>query len=185
MAKKFYRINQYIQAQEVRVVDEKGKQIGVMPLTQALKQARQLGLDLVEVAPKAQPPVCKIIDFKKFKYLESKKKQEEKRKTKKIESKEIRLTPFMAAGDFNFRLQRAEKFIKDGHLVKLVVFFKGRQITKKQFGYEILERAVERLKPYSKVEGEPKLAGRRLELVLRPFKGGKNAQKEKRTQDEN
>lgn len=176
LAKKFYRINQYIQAAEVRVVDEKGKQIGVMPITKALKQAQEKGLDLVEVAPKAQPPVCKIIDFKKFKFLQSKKKQEERKKSKKVALKEIWLTPFIAENDFNFRLERAVGFLKQGDRVKLVVRFRGREMTKKEFGYELLKRATERLKSFSKIEIEPKFVGRQLGMVFTPLKGGKSGQ---------
>ena len=172
LAKKFYRINQYIQARDVRVVDEEGKQIGVMSIAKALKQAQEKGLDLIEVAPKAQPPVCKIIDFKKFKFLESKKRQEERKKTKRVELKEIRLRPFIAENDFNFRLDRAEEFLKDGDKVKVVVRFRGREMTKKDFGYELLKRAVERLKSFSRIEIEPKFVGRQLQMVFAPLKGG-------------
>lgn len=171
LTKRFYRLNQYIQAKEVRVVDEKGKQIGVMPLNQALKQAQKKELDLVEVAPKAQPPVCKIIDFRKFKFLESKRRQAEKKKVKKVELKEIRLTPFIAENDFNFRLGRAEEFLKEGNRVKVVVRFRGREMTKKEFGYELLKKAIERLKSFSKIAVEPKFVGRQLEMTLAPLKG--------------
>lgn len=177
MSKKFYRINHYIQAQEVRVVDEKGKQVGVMALSQALKQAQKKGLDLVEVAPQAQPPVCKIIDFKKFKFLEAKKRKEERKKTKKVGLKEVRLTPFIAENDFNFRLERAKEFLKEGDRVKIVVRFKGRQMAKKDFGYRVLEKALERLKDIASVEFEPKFIGRRLEASLKPLKGGQGGQK--------
>lgn len=177
--RKFYRLNHYIQADQVRVVDEKGKQIGVMLLGEALKQAREKGLDLVEVAPKAQPPVCKIIDFKKFKYLESKRAKEERKKTKKVEIKEIRLTPFMADGDFGYRMKRASEFLKEGHRVKLVVSFKGRQMGKKEFGYQILKKSVEELDSESKTDGDPRFIGRRLMLALAPDKGGNSGKKEK------
>ena len=171
LTKKFYRINQYIQAEKVRVVDEKGKQTGVLALSEALQQAQQKGLDLVEVAPKAQPPVCKIIDFKKFKYLEAKKRQQEKKKSKKFELKEIRLSPFMAQNDFDYKIKRAGKFLKEGHKVKIHLLFRGRQITKKNFGYEVFKKATEHLKAIAKVEFEPKMAGRRLEMTLAPIKG--------------
>ena len=149
-----------------------------MPLSQALQQAREKGLDLVEVAAKAKPPVCKIVDFKKFKYLEAKKEQAERKKIKKVGLKEIRLAPFIAENDFNFRIERAEKFLKTGDKVKVVVRFHGRQMTKKEFGYELLKKAVERLSPFSKVEMEPKFVGRRLEMVFSPIKGGKSGQKQ-------
>lgn len=181
MAKKFYRINQYIQAKEVRVVDEEGKQIGVLSKEEALKQAQEKGLDLVEVAPNAKPPVCKIIDFKKFKFLESRKEQKEKKKSKKVDLKEVQLSPFIAENDFNFRLNRAERFLKEGNKVKIAVVFKGRQITKKDFGYQLIEKALERLKPFSEIDFEPKFAGRRLEMTLKPAKGDKGG----KTKDEN
>lgn len=177
LVKKFYRINHYITADQVRVVDEKGKQIGLMRLNEALKQAQQKRLDLVEVAPKAQPPVCKIIDFKKFKFLESKKQQEERKKRKKREIKEIRFKPFIAENDFNFRLKRAEKFLGEGDRVKMVVRFRGRQITKKDFGYELLKRGIEKLSFMSEVETEPRFRGRQLEMTLKPIKKGQHGQK--------
>lgn len=153
-------------------MDEAGKQIGVLPIKEALEKARSLRLDLVEVAPNAQPPVCKIIDFKKFKYLEAKKYQEEKKKSKRVEIKEIRLTPFMAENDFNFRLKRAMQFLKNGHKVKIAVRFKGRQMEKKDFGYELIRRAIEKLSPYSEAEIEPKFVGIQLETFLVPIKEG-------------
>jgi len=180
LAKKFYRINQYIQAKEVRLVDEKGKQIGVLPKEKALKQAQKKGLDLVEVAPSAKPPVCKIIDFKKFKFLESKKQQQDKKKTKRVELKEIKLGPFIAENDFNYRLKKAEEFLKEGDKVKISVVFRGRQITKKDFGYKLMERVLEKLKPFSEIDFEPKFAGRKLEMTLKPVKGGKSG----KTKDE-
>lgn len=176
LTKKFYRLNHYIQAREVRVVDEKGKQIGVLSTEKALKQAQKKGLDLVEVAPNAKPPVCKIIDFKKFKFLESKKEQQEKRKTKKVGLKEIKFRPFIAENDLNFRLRRAEKFLKEGNKVKIAVVFRGREITKKDFGYQLIEKSLAKLKPFSEVDFKPKLVGRRLEIILRPAKGGKSGQ---------
>lgn len=170
MIRRFYRINQYIQAEKVRVVDEKGKQIGTMPLNKALKLAQQNKLDLVEIAPKAQPPVCKIIDFKKFRFQEEKKQKENQKKSKKVELKEVRLKPFIAENDFNFRIKRAKDFLKEGNKVKITVRFRGREITKKDFGYELLKKTVEKLGDLAKVEFEPKFAGRQMEMVLTPTK---------------
>jgi translation initiation factor IF-3 len=167
---KFYRINQYIKAEKVRVCDEKGKQIGVMSLQEALKRAEELKVDLVEVAPQAVPPVCRLIDFKKFKYLEAKKEQEEKKKAKKSELKEIRLTLFMAENDLNFRLKRAEEFIKEGHKVKISLRFKGRQVTKKDLGYQLIQKVLEKTKPYAQVELEPRFLGNQLETIMTPLK---------------
>ena len=164
----FYRLNHNIRAQEVRVVDERGKQVGVMPVQDALKLAVEKKLDLVEVAPLAKPPVCKVINFKKFKFNEAKKKQKEKKKTKKVEVKQLRLTPFIAENDLKFRLERGEEFLTDGNRVKISVFFRGREMAKKDFGYRLLEKAIEKLKPISKIESEPKFVGRRLETLLSP-----------------
>jgi translation initiation factor IF-3 len=168
---KFYRINQYIKAEKVRVVDEKGKQIGVMSLREALQKAEELKVDLVEVAPKAKPPVCKIIDFKKFKYLEAKREQEEKKKIKKTELKGIRLTLFIAENDLNFRLKHAEEFIKEGHKVKISLRLKGREATKKDLGQQLIQKVLEKISPYAQVEAGPKFFGNQLETVVVPIKG--------------
>jgi len=176
LTKKFYRLNQYITAPKVRVVDERGKQIGIFPKDLAIKKAQEAKADLVEVAPNAKPPVCKIIDFKKFKYLEAKKQQKEKKKSKKVEIKEVRLTPFMAKNDFAFRLRRAEEFLKEGNKIKITVRFHGRQMEKKEFGYELIAKAKENLSPYAQIETEPKFVGNQLEILLSPIQGGKNAQ---------
>ena len=138
-----------------------------MPTQEALFKARQKGLDLVEVASKADPPVCKIIDFKKFIYQENKKARTGKKK-KRQGLKGIRFTPFIASKDYEVRVNRAKEFLADGYKVKLTVKFVGRQITRKQFGYDLLKKAVEQLKEISKVETEPKLQGKLLMMVLSP-----------------
>lgn len=176
--RKFYRINQYIQADKVRVIDEKGTQVGVMDLKEALDKARNLKIDLVEVADRAKPPVCKLIDFKKFKYLEAKKAQEEKKRNKKSELKEIRLTLFIAENDLNFRLKHAQEFLGEGHKVKISLKYKGRQNIRKDLGQQLFAKAIERLSPYSKVDLEPKIIGNKIETILSPVKIGKN-EKEK------
>jgi len=174
---KFYRINQYIQAKEVRVIDESGKQVGIMPLGAALQKAREAGVDLVEVAAMAQPPVCKLIDFKKFKYLEAKKEREEKKGQKGGGLKEIRLSPFIAQNDLNTRLERIKEFLKEGNKVKVIVRFSGREITKKDFGYKVINRVIESLGDLAEKENEPKFQGRELFLILAPKKTvGKKAQ---------
>lgn len=154
-----------------------GKQIGILDIQEALFKARQKGLDLVEVAGEAKPPVCKIIDFKKFKYQEDKKLKSGK-KSKKHDLKEIRFTPFIAKNDFEIRIKRAKEFLADGYKLRLSVKFVGRQITRKQFGYELLARAYEALKDEVKVEAEAKLQGKLLMMVVAPKKAkkeGKNA----------
>jgi translation initiation factor IF-3 len=166
----FYQINQYIRATQVRLIDAQGKQIGVMPITQARQLSRQQGLDLVEVAPKAQPPVVKIIDFKKFKFQESKKQQEQQKKTKKGDLKEIRLTPFMAEGDYQVRLKRIHEFLKNGHRIRISVFYKGRQMANRQAGYDLINKLVSDLSGLAKPDQPPKFIGRKLIAYIVPDK---------------
>lgn len=168
---KFYRINQYIQAREVRVVDETGKQIGVMPIFNAIQKAKEEGKDLVEVASAANPPVAKIIDFKKFKYLEAKKEKEERKGVKGGGIKEIRLTPFIAQNDLNTRINKIRDFLEEGSKVKLRIIFKGREMTKKDFGYKIIDQILTNLGEMASKEGEPKFQGREIQLTLTPKKG--------------
>lgn len=169
--RKIYQINQYIRAKEVRVVDEEGKQIGVMPLEKALKLAQEEGLDLVEVAAKTVPPVAKIIDFAKFKYQERRKHQLAKKKGAKGQDlKEIRFTPFIAENDFQIRLKRAREFLEEGNKVHLVVKFVGRQITRKEFGFDLIKRAYQSLEDIATMEREPNLKGKLLITTLSPAK---------------
>lgn len=174
---KFYRINQYIQAKEVRVVDETGKQIGVMPIFAAIQKAREAGVDLVEVASSAKPPVAKIINFKKFKYLEAKKEKEEKKGIKGGELKEVRLSPFIAQNDLNTRIRKIKNFLEENNKVKVVVRFSGREITKKDFGYRVVNQVLENLAELAEKDSEPKFQGRDLFLTLSPkkFSGKKTA----------
>lgn len=168
---KFYRINQYIQAKEVRVVDEKGKVLGILPIFNAIQKARELGVDLIEVAPKAIPPVCKLIDFKKFKYLEAKKEREEKKGQKKGEIKEVMFSPFIAHNDLNIRTKKIKEFLEEGNKVKIRIRFSGRELGKKEFGYKILNQITSQLTEFATPEGESKFQGRELFLILSPQKG--------------
>lgn len=139
-----------------------------MSRDEALFRARKAGLDLVLVAEKADPPVGKIIDFKKFKYQEDKKEQAGKKKAKQQEVKEFRFTPFIAPNDFAMRVNRARKFLEKGDKVKLTVKFIGRQITRKEFGQELLDRAASQLKDVGSVETPAKWQGRLLSTTLKP-----------------
>lgn len=127
-------------------------------------------MDLVEVAANANPPVCKIIDFKKFRYQEEKKAKEGRKKTVKQETKEIRFTPFIAENDFNIRIQRAKEFLNQGNRVKLTVKFMGRQLAHKEFGYDLLKKASSNLISIAKIEDQPKWLGKMLILAVTPFK---------------
>ncbi|RJQ36997.1 translation initiation factor IF-3 [Candidatus Microgenomates bacterium] len=176
--KVYYRINERIAAQNLRVLDNEGKQIGVLSKYEALEKARELGMDLVEVAPMAKPPVAKIIDFNKFLYQQAKKKQEEKRKAKVSETKEVRLGPFMNDHDLDVMIRRAKGFLEDGDKVKLVVKFIGRQITHPEFGQQILTKVLTALSSVSKKEREPRFEGKQLIVVISPERNKKD-EKEK------
>ena len=178
--KKFYRINDRIFASTLRVLDAEGKQIGVLGKIEALEKARELGLDLVEVAQKASPPVVRIINFNKFLYQEEKKKREEKRKSKGSETKEVRLGPFMDDHDLDVMMRRAREFLTENNKVKMVVKFTGRQMAHPEFGHQIMEKAIGILSDISKVEKERRFEGRNLISMLSPEKKGNknNAEEE-------
>ncbi len=167
---RFYRTNERIPAHTLRVIDFEGKQIGVFSKFEAISKARELGFDLVEVAPQANPPVAKIIDFKKFLYQESKKRREEKRKSKVSETKEVRLGPFMNDHDLEVMIRRAREFLGDSDKVRLVVKFIGRQIVHPEFGQEILKKVINSLSDISKVEREAHFEGKQLIALLAPEK---------------
>lgn len=176
----YYRINERIQAQELRVLDSENKQIGVLSKQEALTRAHEEGLDLVEIAPNAKPPVAKIIDYKKFLYQQAKKKQEEKRNAKSTETKEVRLGPFMDDHDLQIAANRAQTFLEDGDKVRFVVKFRGRQITRPEFGFEIVRKITEMLSSVSKIEREPKLEGKQLIVIVSPERK-KDAKEENQT----
>lgn len=176
----YYRTNERIQALQLRVLDGEGKQIGVLSKFDALTKAREEGLDLVEIAASANPPVAKIIDYKKFLYQQAKKKQEEKRNAKSTETKEVRLGPFMDDHDLQIAANRAQAFLEDGDKVRFVVKFRGRQITRPQFGYEIVNKITSILAPFSKMEREPKLEGKQLIVIVSPERK-KDAKEENQT----
>ena len=174
---KFYRTNERIYATELRVLDPDGKQIGILSKYDALTKAKEMGLDLVEVAPKALPPVARIIDFKKFLYQEEKKRRDEKKKSKSSETKEVRLGPFMSDNDLMVMVNRARDFLSENNKVKLVVRFTGRQITHPEFGHKIVDKALENLSDISKVEKGKHFEGRQLIVMISPEKKGKNEEK--------
>lgn len=166
--KRFYRINERIFAHTLRVLDAEGKQVGVLSKIDALRKARELELDLVEVAPKATPPVARIIDFNKFLYQQEKKKREEKKKAKTSETKEIRLGPFMEEHDLQVMIRRGREFLDDNDKVRLVVKFIGRQITHPEFGKEIMQKVVDSLADISKIERDPHFEGKQLIAIIVP-----------------
>lgn len=169
-SRKFYKINQYISAPEVRLIDETAKQIGVMPIADARQQALIAGLDLVEIAPLAKPPVVKLIEFAKFKYQESKKLKAEKRGIKGGDTKEVQMTPFISDNDYETGIKKSIRFLTTGNKVKLSIKFQGRQIQRKEFGYNLINKYVADLKDYGTPEGEAKLIGKRLLFTISPNK---------------
>ena len=139
--KTFWRVNQNIRSHELRVIDAEGKQIGVLSLREALEKAAEAGLDLVEIAPTAKPPVAKIIDFAKFRYQQEKKEKEFRRKEKKgSEQKEVWLTPFIGESDYDVRLERVKEFLGNGNKVRVVVRFTGPQMSHREFGFQMAEK---------------------------------------------
>ncbi|MCS6823068.1 MAG: translation initiation factor IF-3 [Cytophagaceae bacterium] len=162
-----YKVNEKIKANKVRIVGE-NIESKVVTLSEALKIADELGLDLVEISPNADPPVCKIVDYSKFKYEQKKKQKELKAKTHKVVVKEIRFGPNTDDHDFDFKLKHAINFLKDGNKVKAYVNFVGRQIAYKEQGEKLLLRFAQSLEEYAKVEDMPKLEGKRMFMFFSP-----------------
>jgi translation initiation factor IF-3 len=167
-----YRINERITAQRVRVVGENIK-VDVYPIAVAIKMAQEQGLDLVEISPKAEPPVCKVIDYSKFKYEQKKKQKEIKANAQKSVLKEIRFGPNTDDHDFNFKVKHAENFLKEGAKVKAYVHFAGRSIVYKERGEILLLKFAQSLEALGKVEQMPQLEGKRMYLLMTPKGKGK------------
>jgi len=167
------RINREIRAREVRVIDADGKQLGVLPLYEALRTATGLELDLVEVSPKAEPPVCRIMDYGKFKYQQRKKEQEAKKKQAVIHLKEVKMRPKTEEHDFQFKLRHIESFLKEGSKIKVTVVFRGRELAHPDLGRNMVNRIVEGIKEFGKVEQEAKFEGRNFVTILAPLQAPK------------
>ncbi|MEK7616592.1 MAG: translation initiation factor IF-3 [Patescibacteria group bacterium] len=176
---KFYRLNQNIQASKLRVIDSEGKQLGILTKQEAQDKAKELGLDLIEIAPNADPPVARIVDFKKFRYEESKKEKGSKRGGAGG-LKELWLSPRIEEHDLRVRTDRTLEFLDRGYKVKLTVKFKGREMGHRELGYKVLQEALSFLGENVAVERESKFEGRRLSMIVGKVKGGK-----KDGQDEN
>jgi translation initiation factor IF-3 len=165
-------INQRIRAPKIRVIDEDGSQLGVMTPMEGLERARAKRLDLVEVAPMADPPVCRIIDFGKWQYEQKKKASEAKKKQTTIQVKEIKFRPGTDDHDYDFKKNHAARILKEGDKVKATVHFRGREITHKELGQALLFRLVEDLKEDGQLEGDMKLEGMNLFAIRAPKRGG-------------
>jgi translation initiation factor IF-3 len=151
------------------VIDPDGKQLGIMPLDDALNTAMEMELDLVEVASKSDPPVCRIMDYGRFKYQQSKKSQESKKKQAVIQLKEIKLRPKTDEHDFQFKVRHMERFLKEGNKVKVSMIFRGREIMHPDIGMRILSRVIEWTKDLGVVEQAPKREGRAMNMILAPI----------------
>lgn len=167
---KYYRLNYQIQAPKIRLLDESGKQIGVVDKMEALRRAQAEQKDLVEIASNAKPPVVKLIDFKKFKYLEAKRERESRKSVKHVGLKEIRLSPFMGEHDFTTRINQGADFLKSGNQLKISLPFKGREITHKEFGMAMMQKALDKLADIAKVVRTPYFEGKVLVATLTPSK---------------
>lgn len=178
-----YVINEYIRAREVRLVGDNVEQ-GVYPIEKARKIAADMELDLIEISPNAEPPVCRILDYQKFLYQQKKRLKEQKAKAAKVVVKEIRFGPQTDEHDYNFKLKHAMEFLKDGYKVKAHVFFRGRSILFKEQGEVLLLRFANDLEEYGKLETMPVLEGKRMIIMMAPLKTPKKEQKEARNNPE-
>jgi len=173
------RVNEGIRAREVRVVDTNGVQLGIMSVREALNIAAERGLDLVEVAPNARPPVCRIMDYGKHRYEQSKRDKAAKKKQKIVNVKEIRMSPKIDEHDFEVKLRAADRFLKSGDKVKVAVRFRGREIVHADLAKTKLDNLAAQLKDIAIVERPPKLEGRQMIAVLAPRSDGQKTEKKK------
>ncbi|MDR2015593.1 MAG: translation initiation factor IF-3 [Azoarcus sp.] len=162
------RVNDEISAPEVRLVSEEGEPLGIMSLRAALEAADEAGLDLVEIAPMAQPPVCKVMDFGKFRYQEQKKAHEARLKQKQVQVKEIKLRPGTDENDYQIKLRNLRRFLEDGDKCKVTLRFRGREMAHQEFGLRQLERIKADLEDVAQVEQMPKMEGRLMVMVVAP-----------------
>lgn len=157
-----------IQAREIRVIDDEKKPLGVMPTGQAVQMARDRGLDLVEIAPTAQPPVCRIMDYGKFKYEEARKARVARKKQHQIQLKEVKMRPGIEPHDLEFKTRHARRFIEEGNKVKVTMMFRGRQMAHPELGREVLIKFAETIEDIGKVEVMPSMEGRTMTMIIAP-----------------
>ncbi|HBQ28410.1 translation initiation factor IF-3 [Peptococcaceae bacterium SCADC1_2_3] len=163
-------MNEEIRVKEVRVIDANNNQIGVLPTQEAMRLAEERNLDIVEIAPQAKPPVCRIMDYGKFKYEQSKHDKEIKKKQRVVDIKEIKLRPNIEEHDFQIKAKNAARFLKEGDKVKATIIFRGREIVHTQLGQQVLKRLAEQVKEVSTVERLPRLEGKSMIMILAPVK---------------
>ena len=163
------RANEKIRAQQVQVISSDGKNLGTLPTQEALNIARQEGLDLIEISPNANPPVCKIIDIGKYKYDLQKKASKAKKKQKVINLKEIKLRPVTEIHDYNFKIKNAQRFLTKGDKVKFTVQFRGREMQHTDLGHQLMERIINDTNSLGKVEVNPKFEGKQMIMIVQPL----------------
>lgn len=164
------RINGEITAKEVRLISGEGEQLGVVSLKEAMSMAEEQDVDLVEISPIAKPPVCKLMDFGKYKYEQSKKRDEAKKKQKQVQIKEIKFRPGTDDGDYNIKMRKVREFLADGDKVKITLRFRGREMAHQQIGAQLLERVKTDVAEEAQIESFPKLEGRQMVMMLAPKK---------------
>ena len=165
-----HQINEEIRDKEVRLIDAGGEQLGIMSAQKALEVAIERGMDLVKIAPQAQPPVCRIIDYGKFRFEQAKREKEARKNQRVMEIKEIRLSPGIDVNDLNVKVGHARRFLKGGDKVKVSVRFRGREVTHSSIGLELLKRFAEQCSEFGTIEKQPKLEGRHMHMFLAPIK---------------
>ena len=163
------KANERIKALDVQVIGSSGNNLGVMQLKQAIQLAKEEGLDLIEISPNANPPVCKIMDMGKYKYDLQKKANQAKKKQKTVSLKEIKLRPGTETHDYNFKIKNAKKFINKGDKVKFTVKFKGREMQHTELGKELMNKIIEETKDIAKVESQPKFEGKQMVMIIQPI----------------
>ena len=162
------RVNERIRVREIRVIDDTGQQLGIMPPPQAVAIAKQKGLDLVEISPTATPPVCRIMDFGKYQYQEQKRAREARKHQKVIEVKEIKMRPNIDDHDYEVKMRAMKRFIEEGDKVKVTLRFRGREMVHSELGLEVLNRVRGEMDPITKIESMPRMEGRQMVMVLAP-----------------
>jgi translation initiation factor IF-3 len=176
------RVNERIRVREVRVIDDTGQQLGIMPPPQAVAIARQKGLDLVEISPTAVPPVCRIMDYGKYQYQEQKRAREAKKHQRIIEVKEIKFRPKVDEHDYQFKKKHIERFLADGDKVKATIFFRGREMAHPEIGRRILERLIDELADVAITESSPRQEGNQMHTILAQKAGAKKPKTAKETE---
>ena len=161
--------NQQIRAIDVQVIGSDGNNLGTLPLNKAIERAKEEGLDLIEISPNANPPVCKIMDMGKYKYDLQKKANQAKKKQKTVSLKEIKLRPGTEIHDYNFKIKNAKKFITKGDKVKFTVKFKGREMQHTELGKDLMNKIIDEIKDIAKVESKPKFEGRQMVMIIQPI----------------